>query len=460
MIPSGKTKSVWYCASCGHKAIRWVGQCPGCSEWNTLAEEQEITEKAPRFGLMQKKIQKPVRLQEITSKEEPRMSTGISELDRTLGGGLVIGSFTLIGGEPGIGKSTIALQLAHHMAQQGLTVLYVCGEESLEQTALRCSRLQVFADQMLFLNETNLDAIIQHIDALNPHVVIIDSIQIVYKPQLSSAPGTVSQVREASATLMQVAKSKNIATILIGHVTKSGDIAGPKMLEHLVDTVLYFEGDKHLNLRSLRVFKNRFGPTDEVAVFQMMEKGLVEIKNPSQMFLEERMRGQIGSCIIPTLEGTRSILIEIQALVTDTFYSTASRRSTGIDANRLALLIAVLEKRAKFQLHSSDIFVSVTGGIKIQEPAADLGILLAIASSFSNLAVDPDTLVIGEVGLGGEVRAVGRIENRLKEGIQMGFTRCIIPKKHMKGLSSNISNTISLHGISWVDEAIDALVRK
>jgi len=455
-----KTKTVWYCASCGHKQLRWTGQCPGCSEWNTLQEEQEISQKLTPYSLTPKKPQKPLRLKEITPNAEPRMSTGISELDRTLGGGLVVGSFTLIGGEPGIGKSTISLQLAHHMAQKKHVVLYVCGEESLEQTSLRCARLSVFAEHILFLNETDLSVIIQHIDALCPHVVIIDSIQIVYKPELSSSPGSVSQVREAASTLMQVAKSKNIATILIGHVTKSGDIAGPKVLEHLVDTVLYFEGDKHLNLRSLRIFKNRFGPTDEMAVFQMKQEGLVEIKNPSEMFLEERMRGQIGSCIIPTMEGTRSILIEIQALVTDTFYSTASRRSTGVDSNRLALLIAVLEKKARLKLHASDIFVSVTGGIKIQEPAADLGVLLSIASSFSNHPIDPDTLVIGEVGLGGEVRAVGQIENRLKEGIKMGFTRVILPKKHIPSLPVNISSSISLNGISWVDEAIDALFRK
>lgn len=451
-----KTKSVWYCNACGHKQLRWTGQCPSCSEWNTLAEELEAPQKSSRGKVTC--LAKPVRLNEIVHKQESRISTGISELDRTLGGGLVVGSFSLIGGEPGIGKSTIALQLAYHVASQGHLVLYVCGEESLEQTSLRCGRLSVSSDNILFLNETNLTAILTHIDALGPSLVIIDSIQIVYKPELNSAPGTVSQVREAASTLMQVAKLQNIATVLIGHVTKSGDIAGPKILEHLVDTVLYFEGDKNLYLRNLRVFKNRFGPTDEMAVFQMTHEGLVEVKNPSQMFLEERMRGQIGSCIIPTIEGTRSILIEVQALVTDSSYSTSSRRSTGLDTNRLALLIAVLEKRAKFALHSCDIFVSVTGGIRIQEPACDLGVLLAIASSFSNRAIDPDTLVIGEVGLGGEVRAVSRVENRLKEGIQMGFKRCIVPKKHGSQIPKYLKEAIEIRSVCWVDEAIDALV--
>lgn len=452
-----KTKSVWYCSSCGHKQLRWTGQCPGCSEWNTLTEELETP---TRVGIPKAAaVSKPVRLQEIKPRQEPRISTGISELDRTLGGGLVVGSFSLIGGEPGIGKSTISLQLAYQVAKEGHLVMYVCGEESLEQTSLRCQRLNVAGDNILFLNETNLTAIVSHIDALQPALVIIDSIQIVYKPELHSAPGTVSQVREAASTLMQVAKMQNVATVLIGHVTKSGDIAGPKVLEHLVDTVLYFEGDKNLHLRNLRVFKNRFGPTDEMAVFQMTHEGLIEVKNPSQMFLEERMRGQIGSSIIATVEGTRSILIEVQALVTDTFYTTASRRSAGLDTNRLALLIAVLEKRAKFALHSCDIFVSVTGGIRIQEPACDLGVLLAIASSFSNRAIDPDTLVIGEVGLGGEVRAVSRIENRLKEGIQMGFKRCILPTKHAGQLPKHLKEAIDIHPVGLIDEAIDVLSR-
>lgn len=455
-----KLKSVWYCSSCGHKQLRWLGQCPSCSEWNTLQEEVESSAKKVVSPAAKLRQMLPVRLTEIATGTTIRSLTGLGELDRCLGGGLVSGSLTLIGGEPGIGKSTLALQVAHAYATQNTLVLYVCGEESLEQTSLRAKRLGISSENIYFFNETDLDLINRQIDALSPKLVIIDSIQIIYKPEISSAPGTVSQVRECTSTLMQLAKTLDVSIMLVGHVTKSGDIAGPKVLEHLVDTVLYFEGDRQQQFRLLRVFKNRFGPTDEIAVFQMSSKGLTEIINPSQMFLEERMRGASGSVIIPTLEGSRPILIEVQALVTDTFFATASRRSTGIDTNRLALLLAVLEKRAKFQLHGSDIFVSITGGIKANEPAADLGILLSIASSFSNRSVHPDTLVVGEVGLGGEVRAVGGIENRIKEGIQMGFSRCILPKRNLKGLTAGpLTQKIELHGISWIDEAIDELMR-
>ncbi|MBS0656305.1 MAG: DNA repair protein RadA [Verrucomicrobia bacterium] len=455
-----KLKSVWYCSSCGSKQARWLGQCPACSEWNTLQEEVESNaKKAALPAVARAKQAQPVRLAEIAIGATSRSLTGIGELDRCLGGGLVSGSLTLIGGEPGIGKSTLSLQVAAHYAKAHTLVLYVCGEESLEQTSLRAKRLGISSEHILFFNETDLDLILRQIDQLQPKLVIIDSIQIIYKPEISSAPGTVSQVRECTSNIMQVAKTLDISIMLVGHVTKSGDIAGPKVLEHLVDTVLYFEGDRQQQFRLLRVFKNRFGPTDEIAVFQMSPKGLVEIVNPSQMFLEERMRGASGSVIIPTVEGSRPILIEVQALVTDTFFPTASRRSTGIDTNRLALLLAVLEKRAKFQLHGSDIFVSITGGIKASEPAADLGILLAIASSFSNRSLHPDTLVIGEVGLGGEVRAVGGIENRIKEGIQMGFSRCIVPKRNLKGLTGLPSQKIELHAVSWIDEAIDELMR-
>jgi DNA repair protein RadA/Sms len=455
-----KLKSVWYCSSCGHKQPRWSGQCPSCNEWNSLQEEVESSaKKATLLPAATLRQLAPVRLTEITTHMAARSLTGLGELDRCLGGGLVSGSLTLIGGEPGIGKSTLSLQVAHAYATQGILVLYVCGEESLEQTSLRAKRLGVSSDQIFFFSETDLDIIVRHIDALCPKLVIIDSIQIIYKPELASAPGTVSQVRECTSSLMQVAKTLSVSIMLVGHVTKSGDIAGPKVLEHLVDTVLYFEGDRQQQFRLLRVFKNRFGPTDEIAVFQMASTGLVEVVNPSQMFLEERMRGASGSVIIPTVEGSRPILIEVQALVTDTFFATASRRSTGIDTNRLALLLAVLEKRAKFQLHGSDIFVSITGGIKATEPAADLGILLAVASSFSNRSLHPDTLVVGEVGLGGEVRAVGGIEQRIKEGIQMGFLRCILPKRNLKGLSGPLVEKIELRGISWIDEAIDELMR-
>lgn len=450
-----KVKSAWYCSSCGHKQLRWAGQCPICHEWNSLQEEVEADPRQNRPQTPAKPKMGPVALKDIASGKTSRTTSGLSEFDRCLGGGVVSGSLTLIGGDPGIGKSTLSLQVAASFATAGKLVLYVCGEESLEQTSMRAKRLGMQTDNVLFLNETDASIIVRYIDELKPALVVIDSIQIIYKPEITSAPGTVSQVRECAATFMQVAKSRDVSIILIGHVTKSGDIAGPRVLEHLVDTVLYFEGDKEQQFRLLRVFKNRFGPTDEIAVFQMTPSGLAEVKNPSELLLEERMRGNSGSCIIPTVEGSRPILIEVQALVTDSFFAQPSRRATGIDANRLALLIAVLEKRARFQLHRSDIFVSVTGGIRVSEPAADLGVLLAIASSFSSRTVDPDTLVIGEVGLGGEVRGVSRIEGRMKEGLQMGFTRCILPKRNLSGLSKSKMETV---GVQWIDEAIDELI--
>jgi DNA repair protein RadA/Sms len=452
-----KVKSAWFCSGCGHKQLRWAGQCPSCHEWNTLQEELETPQHSSRATLSQPKPKAgPIALKDIVVGKTHRTSSGLSEFDRCVGGGLVAGSLTLIGGDPGIGKSTLSLQIASSFAKQMARVLYVCGEESLEQTSMRAKRLGIAEDNILFLNETDTTTILRAIEEVSPNLVVIDSIQIMYKPEIPSSPGTVTQVRECASTFMQVAKSRDISTILIGHVTKSGDIAGPRILEHLVDTVLYFEGDKELQFRLLRVFKNRFGPTDEIAVFQMNELGLSEVKNPSQLLLEERMRGASGSCIIPTVEGSRPILVEVQALVTDTFYPQPSRKSTGIDSNRLALLIAVLEKKARFKLHGADIFVSVTGGIRVTEPASDLGILIAIASSFANRTLDPDTLVIGEVGLGGEVRGVNRIEGRLKEGTQMGFTRCILPKRN---ITPSLKSSMKLVGVTWIDEAIDELMR-
>jgi DNA repair protein RadA/Sms len=455
-----KTKSVWYCSSCGHKQIRWSGQCPGCNEWNTLLEEVETVSKpiAREFGIT-KEPSKPVRLGEVNTKPVVRIKSSFNEFNRLLGGGIVPGSLTLIGGDPGIGKSTLSLQVASSLASQGLIVLYVSGEESLEQTSLRAQRLNIQSDHLFLFNEIEVSEIIKQVEVLKPHVLIIDSIQIVYKQELSSAPGSVSQVREAAATFMQLAKAKNIATFLIGHVTKSGEIAGPRVLEHLVDTVLYFEGDKEQNYRLLRAIKNRFGPTDEIAMFQMHKTGLHEIANPSQMFLEERSHSAVGSVVIPTIEGTRPILIEVQSLVTDTYYPAPSRRSTGLDLSRLQLLLAVLEKRAKLSLYKCDVFVSVTGGIRIQEPAADLGVLMAISSSFCNRSFDSKCLVIGEVGLGGEIRGVSRIESRIKEGIQMGFTRCIIPKRNLKGPGlAEFAGKIELKACEWVDEAINELL--
>jgi DNA repair protein RadA/Sms len=454
-----KQKNVWVCSECGQKQSKWAGQCSSCNQWNTFHEELEMASIPRRFEAQLSHVSKPIKLHEIKRNETPRIQTGIRECDRLFGGGIVPGSLTLIGGDPGIGKSTLMLQLSCALAQQGLLVLYVCGEESVEQTSLRAERLGIHTENLYLLCETNFSLIKSHIDQINPNVLIVDSIQIVYKSEISSAPGSVSQVRETTTEFMHLAKGRNIATFLIGHVTKSGEIAGPRVLEHLVDTVLYFEGDKQHQYRMIRVVKNRFGPTDEIAMFQMKQSGLIEVPNPSEIFLEERMKGMIGSVIIPTLEGSRPILIEVQALVTDTVFSAPSRRCTGLDQNRLALLLAVLEKRMGYQMHKCDVFVSVAGGLRILEPAIDLGILLAAASSMRNLLVDPDTIVIGEVGLGGEVRSVPRAESRLKEAIHMGFSRCIIPKRDAKGISENILKKINLLEVEFVEEAIDALLK-
>lgn len=453
-----KQKSVWYCGQCGHKQFKWTGQCPQCSNWNTLNEELEVQESSIRFDTANMPASKPQKLKDIAYVETPRILTDIRECDRLLGGGLVPGSLTLIGGDPGIGKSTLTLQLSNALAKKGLKVLYVCGEESAEQTSMRARRLGLESENVFLLSETNFGLIKAQIDQLNPNVLIIDSIQIVYKSEISSAPGSVSQVRETATECMHIAKRKNIATILIGHVTKSGEIAGPRVLEHLVDTVLYFEGDKQHNYRMIRVIKNRFGPTDELAVFQMQTRGLVEVPNPSQIFLEERMQDAIGSVVIPTLEGTRALLIEVQALVTPTFFPTPSRRCTGLDPNRLALLLAVLEKRMGYQMYRNDVFVSIAGGLRVTEPGIDLGLLLAVASSLRNQKIGGDIAIIGEVGLGGELRSVSRIESRLKEVIHMGFRQCLIPKRNLKGISEEIKSKIKLSGVDVVEEAIEQLM--
>lgn len=452
-----KQKSFWCCAECGHKQAKWTGQCPQCSKWNCLHEEFELPANHKKFE-SQTAGSKPMRIKEVKLGEQVRIQTTLKEFDRLTGGGVVPGSLTLVGGDPGIGKSTLMLQLAQAFGKQGLLVLYICGEESVEQTSMRAQRLGVDSDNVLLLNETNFSYIKIQIDALNPDVIVMDSIQIAYKPEVTSAPGSVSQVRETTTEFMHVAKGRGIATFLIGHVTKSGEIAGPRVLEHLVDTVLYFEGDKQHNYRMIRVVKNRFGPTDEIGVFQMHSKGLVEVPNPSQIFLEERTKEVAGSVVIPTIEGSRSILIEAQALVTDTMFSTPSRRCTGLDQNRLALLLAVLEKRMGYQIHRCDVFVSIAGGMRVVEPGADLGILLSVASSMRNRKIDPETVMIGEVGLGGEVRSVQRVEGRLKEAIQMGFTRCFIPKRNIKGISGELLQKIRVHGIEFVEEVIDALI--
>lgn len=452
-----KQKNVWYCGECGHKQAKWTGQCPQCSNWNTLHEEVELS-TPKRFTARSTADNRPIRIKEVNQAENPRIIIGMPEVDRLLGGGLVPGSLTLVGGDPGIGKSTLMLQLSNQLAKQGLVVLYISGEESVQQTTLRARRLGVESDNLYLLNEVNFGLIKAHVEQLNPDVLIVDSIQIIYKEEITSAPGSVSQVRENTTEFMHMAKGRSIAIFLIGHVTKTGEIAGPRVLEHLVDTVLYFEGDKQHHYRMIRVVKNRFGGTDEIAVFQMGMEGLKEVPNPSEIFLEERMKEVVGSTIIPTLEGTRPILIEAQALVTETVFSTPSRRCTGMDQNRLALLLAVLEKRMGYPLHRCDVFVSIAGGIRVVEPGTDLGILLAVASSMRNRVIHSETTILGEVGLGGEIRSVPRVEGRLKEAIHMGFKRCILPKRNLKGLPKDLLQKIQVFGVELVEEAVERVI--
>lgn len=454
-----KNKTVWKCSQCGHKQIKWAGQCFQCREWNTLIEEAIPAKNARYESSRNSQNGKAIRLKDVNLLESPRIHTHISEFDRLLGGGIVPGSLCLVGGDPGIGKSTLLLQASDALSKKGLTVLYVCGEESIIQTSIRARRLNISHENLLLLNETNFSLIRNQIEQINPDIVVVDSIQIIYKDEIASSPGSVSQVREITTEFMHLAKRESITVFLIGHVTKSGDIAGPRLLEHLVDVVLYFEGDKQHNLRMMRIVKNRFGPTDEIAVFQMNSNGLSEIPNPSEIFLEERLKKTTGSIIIPTVEGSRPILIEAQALVTDTVFSTPSRRCAGLDQNRLALLLAVLEKRVGYQIYRCDVFVSLAGGIRIFEPSIDIGILLAIASSYCNRIIDPETVAVGEVGLGGEIRSVPRIEARIKEAIHMGFRSCLIPKRNVKEIPEEIKRKIQIKGAEFVEEAIHALIQ-
>lgn len=453
-----KQKTVWVCNDCGNKQLKWSGSCPTCLNWNTFSEEIAPEEKKARFENLLKKKAQPVLIQDVKTESFRRLKTGYREFDRLTGGGIVSGSLNLVGGEPGIGKSTMLLQLAKSFADSGLKVLYVCGEESTEQTSLRAQRLGIMSDRLYLLSETLFSSICSQIEHLNPDILVIDSVQIVYKSEIASAPGSVSQVREIAMESMHLSKGRGITTFLVGHVTKSGDLAGPRVLEHIVDTVFEFEGDRRHGYRLLRSVKNRFGPTDDVALFQMEERGLREILNPSSAFLQERLSDANGSVIIPTIEGSRALLIEVQALVAPSSFATATRRSTGLDPKRLTLLLAVLEKKMAYQLHALDVFVSIAGGIKITEPAIDLGIVLAIASSYCNRPIPADTVVIGEVGLGGEVRSVPRIESRLKEAINLGFKRCIVSEKNLKGVLEPLKKKIQLTSINRVEEAIQIIL--
>ena len=448
-----KDSTNWLCSECGFVQKKWSGQCQACSTWNTFKEFKEAKVKT-RFQAKAKDVSAPLKITEVEHLGYERIKTNYSEFDHLMGGGVVKGSLSLIGGVPGIGKSTLLLQLSSAFAKQGLTVLYVCGEESVQQTSLRAKRLGIANDSLYLLNETEFTKIKLQIDQLKPDILILDSAQIMYKEEIPSAPGSVVQVKEIAMESMHLAKGSNITTFLIGHVTKSGDLAGPKVLEHIVDTVLDFDGDRQHGYRMVRASKNRFGPTDEIAVFQMLSVGLQEVKNPSLMFLEERRSNTPGSIITAVMEGSRAVLLELQSLVTKSYYPTPSRRTTGVDMNRLVLLLAVLEKKMRFPLYSYDVFVSVVGGMKVQEPALDLSLILAITSSYNGLSIDEKTLVFGEVGLNGEIRSVSHVEARMKEAIHMGFKAVILPKHNAKELTEKTRKSLSIFPVDKVEDAI------
>jgi len=452
-----KNKTFWECESCGFTQSKWSGSCLNCSSWNSFHERMKTIEQNQRFDA-KKTDATCMRLKDVKISKFKKINTNFASLDRLLGGGITIGSLILVGGSPGVGKSTLLLQMSNIFASQDLKVLYISGEESLEQTTLRAKRIGVTNENIYLLAETNFASIQHQIEHIKPDILIVDSIQIVYKPEIGSSPGSIVQVRELATEFMHIAKGSGITTFLIGHITKTGEIAGPRALEHIVDVVLDFEGERQNGFRLLRSIKNRFGPTDDIAIFQMNEMGLKEIESPSAAFLEKRCKNLPGAVIASTIEGIRAILIEVQALVASSGFSMPTRKSSGLDQNRLALLLAVLEKKVRFNLKDLDVFVSIAGGMKIKEPAIDLAILLAIASSFSNRKLESDTVAIGEVGLSGEIRAVSRIESRIKEAINMGFKNIIIPKQNLKEISKYITQKIKVLSVDLVEDAIQYLI--
>lgn len=444
------------CQNCGNSSPRWLGKCPACGEWNSYVEERVVKEKRGLERASGKSS--AVNLTQIESDKEERISTGIGELDRVLGGGFVPGSIVLVGGDPGIGKSTLALEMLDKVGLTNRNVLYVTGEESPAQVKMRAERLGVSSDRLFIFPETSLEYILEELNEISPKLAVIDSIQTIFTEDFPSAPGSVGQIRECAAKLMQYAKTTGTAIFLVGHVTKEGAIAGPKVLEHLVDTVLYFEGAREHPYRILRAVKNRFGSTNEIGVFEMQDSGLHEVKNPSEIFLSERPLNASGSVVVPSLEGTRPILVEIQALVSPCNFGVPRRTTIGLDYNRVSLLVAVLEKRAGLHLLGQDIFMNVAGGVRIEEPAIDIGICACVASSFLNKPIESNIVVFGEVGLAGEIRGVSQVELRLKEAEKLGFKKCVLPKINLDRLKrSDNTNTISLIGVGSIEKAIEVL---
>ncbi|MDH4223005.1 MAG: DNA repair protein RadA [candidate division Zixibacteria bacterium] len=457
MSPADKLKTIYICQNCGSSFPKWMGKCQDCGSWNSLTEEKVSRRK-------EKAIEKrgfrtaPLPLSQVKFGDEDRIRTGIDELDRVLGGGIVKDSAVLVGGDPGIGKSTLLLQASQRVAERLGRVLYITGEESLRQVKLRALRMGIDSDKIEILAETDLDVILNTLEENPPCISVVDSIQTTYSSELESPQGSVSQIRECASKLISLAKSKGVAVFIVGHVTKDGSIAGPRVLEHMVDTVLYFEGEKNYAYRILRSVKNRFGSSNEIGVFQMEEKGLVEVSNPSELFLSELGEDASGSVVVCSLEGSRPLLLELQALVSPSVYGMPQRVCSGIDYKRLSLLLAILEKRESLRVSSSDIFINVAGGVWIDEPAIDLGVVTAVVSNFKDIPVNRETLIMGEVGLGGEVRSINQIEKRIREGERLGFKRCVIPEGNSRNLKGKFR--IGIEGVTNLKEALSILFKK
>lgn len=455
-MAKSKKVTVYFCQSCGHESSKWMGQCPGCREWNTLVEETVEKKSVGKVKVVttEKDELRPTRISEINMHSRERMKTGFQELDRVLGGGIVPGSLVLVGGDPGIGKSTLLLQVCRNLADTS-EILYISGEESLQQIKMRAQRIGEFSERLQLFCDTSLERIEQVVERVKPQAVVIDSIQTMYSEEVGSAPGSVSQVRETTARLLQLAKGMEVTIFIVGHVTKEGVVAGPRVLEHMVDTVLYFEGDRHASYRILRGVKNRFGSTNEIGVFEMREEGLMEVENPSEFMLNGKPQGASGSIVACSMEGTRPILLEIQALVCHSNFGIPRRTAAGTDLNRVNLLMAVLEKRGGLSLSACDAYVNIAGGIRMSEPAIDLGIVMALASSFRDKAIDEKMICFGEVGLSGEVRAVNMAQQRVSEAKKLGFTTCILPKVSMPGLTD--TSGIKMIGVENIREAIGCI---
>lgn len=456
-----KVKSVYICSECGHESAKWCGKCPGCGQWNTMNEEfkEQVKQSSVTAGVRNGSYARPVLLKEISTQDEERYKTGSKELDRVLGGGIVKGSLILLGGDPGIGKSTILLQICSHLGNT-LRILYVSGEESKRQLKLRASRLEVDSDNLFIATETDVEIVAELIRSEKPDLVMVDSIQTMNLTELSSSPGSVTQVRECTNLLMRTAKALDIPVIVVGHVNKDGAIAGPKVLEHIVDAVLYFEGDKQMSYRILRAVKNRYGSTNEIGVFQMGDKGLREVENPSLMLLSGRPKNVSGTCVACAMEGTRPILAEIQGLASATGFGNPRRMSTGFDYNRMSLLLAVLEKRAGYFFSNVDTYINVVGGLRLDEPAVDLAVAMSLVSSLKDMPVCENALAFGEIGLAGEIRSVSHAELRITEAHRLGFNRCVLPYHNLKTISADVKGKIELIGVKNIREAFDALAKR